>query len=366
VITGFNTDIEHGGTVYHVQTEDKGLDTPFILSLVYVGGAILASKRAPYDDLLRADFDQSALAERLQRQHKLICAAINAGRIDDLKRMSRREAPQQPADEPETQAGDPKSRAREEEEEIPPALTGAARPIDLTTGARTLTTGSRAPRPVAAESPVVAPSPSDSADTPSAEAKDVVNASEVAGAPVRIAAPSAEREFVAGDVKKDRPVEEEAAAPAAAAPSEAARERSAKRAVKPKGSLVAAAADVARALHERMESPAAEAVPVEIDDALHIELLDDRDFHAGEIVTLRAAVLRGPFGDRVAVRDANVTVKVLGTEFRPLILTAQTDQDGVAIVHAWLPRFTKGRAAILVRAAADGCTAELRRIIHHN
>ncbi|MDQ3908769.1 MAG: hypothetical protein M3268_10575, partial [Acidobacteriota bacterium] len=82
MITGFNTDIEHKGTVYHVQTEDKGLETPFILSLVYVGGAILASKRAPYDDLLAAEFDQSALADRLQRQHKLICAAINAGRIE--------------------------------------------------------------------------------------------------------------------------------------------------------------------------------------------------------------------------------------------------------------------------------------------
>src|SRR5688572_4225613 len=45
VITGFNTDIPHEGITYHVQTEDKGVDTPLILSLVYVGGAIIASKR---------------------------------------------------------------------------------------------------------------------------------------------------------------------------------------------------------------------------------------------------------------------------------------------------------------------------------
>src|SRR5947209_9798540 len=108
VITGFNTDIEHNGTVYHVQTEDKGLDAPIILSLVYVGGAILASKRSPYDDLISAGFDAQVLTERLQRQHKLICAAINAGRIEDLKRLQQREpvpaessAPQQqPAGEP--------------------------------------------------------------------------------------------------------------------------------------------------------------------------------------------------------------------------------------------------------------------------
>ena len=98
MITGYNTDVEHDGVVYHVQTEDKGLQTPIILSLVYTGGAILASKRSPYDDLIANGFDQNVLVERLQRQHKLICAAINAGRIEDLKRMGdRANAPQETA-----------------------------------------------------------------------------------------------------------------------------------------------------------------------------------------------------------------------------------------------------------------------------
>ena len=93
MITGYNTDVEYNGVVYHVQTEDKGLQSPIILSLVYIGGAILASKRAPYDDLIASGFDQQVLAERLQRQHKLICAAVLAGRIEDLKRMSERDGP---------------------------------------------------------------------------------------------------------------------------------------------------------------------------------------------------------------------------------------------------------------------------------
>jgi hypothetical protein len=88
LIPGFNTDIEHDGITYHVQTEDKGLDSPLILSLVYNGGAILASKRTRYDDLLRAGFDEATLTARLQKQHKLICAAIRNGRIEDLKRMN--------------------------------------------------------------------------------------------------------------------------------------------------------------------------------------------------------------------------------------------------------------------------------------
>jgi hypothetical protein len=83
--------VEYDGVVYHVQTEDKGLQTPFILSLVYTGGEILASKRAPYDDLIARGFDEDVLAQRLSRQHRLICAAVHAGRIEDLKRMRTRE-----------------------------------------------------------------------------------------------------------------------------------------------------------------------------------------------------------------------------------------------------------------------------------
>jgi hypothetical protein len=88
VITGFNTDVEFGGVTYHIQTEDKGLETPIILSLVYDRGTILAAKRAPYDDLIEAGLDEKLLAERLRKQHKTICAAIKKGRIDELKDLS--------------------------------------------------------------------------------------------------------------------------------------------------------------------------------------------------------------------------------------------------------------------------------------
>ena len=92
MITGYNTDVEFDGVTYHVQTEVKGLAKPIILSLVYDRGTILASKRLPYDDLLEGDFDEEILEARLQRQHKLICAAIQAGRIEDLRQMTLRES----------------------------------------------------------------------------------------------------------------------------------------------------------------------------------------------------------------------------------------------------------------------------------
>ena len=41
MITGFNTDVPYDGVTYHVQTEDKGLETPLILSLVSAGAIFL-------------------------------------------------------------------------------------------------------------------------------------------------------------------------------------------------------------------------------------------------------------------------------------------------------------------------------------
>ncbi len=133
LLTGFNTDVEYGGVVYHVQTEDKGLQTPFILSLVYTGGAILASKRSPYDDLIAEGFDETVLSARLSRQHKLICAAVNAGRIEDLKRLGERDLAETTARRHQASAKLAESREREfESREAEPsreALTPVAEAV---------------------------------------------------------------------------------------------------------------------------------------------------------------------------------------------------------------------------------------------
>jgi hypothetical protein len=97
-------------------------------------------------------------------------------------------------------------------------------------------------------------------------------------------------------------------------------------------------------------------------DALHVSLLDEQELRGGGRVELRIRVGCGE-GGREAIADAEVTVKVLGSTFRPLIYPARTGTDGIATVSAELPHFKSGRAAILVRAVANGFEAELRRII---
>jgi len=102
VITGYNTDVDFQGVTYHVQTEDKGLNSPMIMSLVYNGGTILLSKREPYDDLIKSGFSEKLLVERLRKQHKTLCAAVKKGRIDELRGLGKKSAAKQAESEPES------------------------------------------------------------------------------------------------------------------------------------------------------------------------------------------------------------------------------------------------------------------------
>jgi hypothetical protein len=79
---------------------------------------------------------------------------------------------------------------------------------------------------------------------------------------------------------------------------------------------------------------------------------------------LRVLISNRSGGDERPLANTNVSVKILGTTFRPLIFTLKTESDGVASVTTDIPQFTSGRAAVLVRAVAKDQAAELRRIIH--
>src|SRR3954453_14786990 len=80
--TGYNTDVRHGEVVFHVQTEDKGLSNPFIESLVYVGGQVLASKRASYAELLAEGKEEKEIVALMDHQHRTMIAATRNGKLD--------------------------------------------------------------------------------------------------------------------------------------------------------------------------------------------------------------------------------------------------------------------------------------------
>ena len=83
MITGFNTDVQYEGRVFHVQTEDKGLDNPVVESLVYTGGEIITSRRTAYTDLARSsEYSEAEVARRMESQHQAIIREILSGRFD--------------------------------------------------------------------------------------------------------------------------------------------------------------------------------------------------------------------------------------------------------------------------------------------
>lgn len=329
MITGFNTDIQYEGVTYHVQTEDKGLDTPLILSLVYVGGAIIASKRTPYEDLVAEGFDEKVLTERLQRQHKLICAAIRAGRIAELKRMGAGGGTQQ--DKPDEYEGrEPSERGKPRRKKKPEAAQDESRNgSEVASGA--------------------------------GEAKGAV---EVEDVDARVAF-----EGNAGKSSGDEIVILTTLVEEIAAMGESASFQPPP--FKPQPVEPLSLREELPVASEQSASPptlppqAVEPlVPQGSSDELYLTLMDDEgDFRAGQLVLIKVHVGRGTYGQR-AVAGAPVTVKILGTTFRPLILTSVTDVLGVAVVRALLPRFTSGRSALIIRAVDGEDAAEMRRIIH--
>jgi len=101
-----------------------------------------------------------------------------------------------------------------------------------------------------------------------------------------------------------------------------------------------------------------------LEDGLLIGLLDDDEFYSGERYTLRVLISNRVSGDEKPLQNVAVSVKILGTTFRPLIYTLKTESDGVASLATEIPQFTSGRAAVLIRAVTKDQAVELRRIIH--
>lgn len=318
MITGFNTDVEHEGVVYHVQTEDKGLKSPLILSLVYVGGTILASKRTPYEDLLATGFSEQQLAERLQRQHKLICAAIHAGRIEDLKRQTERER----------QSG-------VESLESGVNVSEVGKPQEVSTPQEAFDSEIQTP-------PHLLP------DQEIPPAQDNVQS-----APPQSFQPREESDLIMSDNLADFMPPSIYVAPPPAQRSEPPTEVFEQ--PLPPPPLEYEHVDYSRVVNYAEAERAT--------DDLQLALLEERKFVAGEFVKLQLRVARGQESSR-NVAHAKVTLKVLGSTFRPLIFTEQTGTDGIVTFYVMLPYFTAGRAAILATVTDKGKKAELRRVIH--
>ena len=81
MLTGYNTDFKFQGKIYHVQTEDGGINSPSITSLLYHQEAILASRKTSYADIIKADCLEEVVRELMMEQHKQIIRDLMQGKI---------------------------------------------------------------------------------------------------------------------------------------------------------------------------------------------------------------------------------------------------------------------------------------------
>ncbi|HXG67659.1 MAG TPA: hypothetical protein VNO70_21335 [Blastocatellia bacterium] len=276
MITGFNTDVQHDGCVYHVQTEDRGGENPVLESLVYIGGTIVAKKITPYSEQLQQGATSEMIAALLKRQHQVIIAAIKAGRIEDLIQYSAKTYGQEAASGRAASAQSQKS-ASQPQTEAPPA---SQPPVEVIT------------------------------------------------------------------------VPESSASPAEPVPAEVPAKpfKAAPRSSFPVGKTGSLNLDDVIADYLRRNSEQAR---------LELQVLAPNVFIAGKNVNVRVQVTR----DETPEEDAVVTIKIIGTAFKPQVFIGRAARDGIANFNLALPAFNAGTAAIVIEAQSQRGRGELKQLI---
>ena len=277
MISGFNTDVKHEGRVYHVQTEDRGLDNPVLESLVYIGGTIVAKKRTPYSEQLSTGATEDVISSLLRRQHQVIIAAIKAGRIEDLIRYSAKQ-----------QSGRTKA-------------LGSA-PI--------------ATAPLAKQTSL-----------PNARKPD-----------------TGDRQILAAPI--DGAIAEAGRVPFA---------DSSQNAVTGSGGGRAHGLDLDKVVSDYLTRSTEQ-------QKLELKMLTPEVFTAGKSVGLRVLVSCGAKPED----DAIVTIKVIGTAFKPQVYIGRSARDGVASFSLAIPAFTAGTAAIVIEAQSKRGRGELKQLIRRS
>ena len=84
MIFGFNTDVKHGDTIYHVQSEAREGDL-LLQTQVFVRGRCIGKKATSYASKnSEAQVGDSQKEQLLREQHRLVLDAIREGKLDNV------------------------------------------------------------------------------------------------------------------------------------------------------------------------------------------------------------------------------------------------------------------------------------------
>ncbi len=87
MVVGFNHNIKYRGQTYHAQTEDTGTANPQVVTHLFLGGNIVASKRTSYADIAGAENLPEVVRALMEEQHKEVLRNLVHGVYDDPSRQ---------------------------------------------------------------------------------------------------------------------------------------------------------------------------------------------------------------------------------------------------------------------------------------
>jgi hypothetical protein len=108
-LLGYNNNVRHRGRIFHIQTEDSGINSPRIMTHLFAdGGRIVKSIRTDYSEHLELDDMAVVVKNMMKEQHKAMFVALRSGELDDLIGFEEDGSihPPKEAAEAETPAGD--------------------------------------------------------------------------------------------------------------------------------------------------------------------------------------------------------------------------------------------------------------------
>lgn len=92
MIFGFNTDVKHEDTIYHVQSEAREADL-LLQTQVFVRGRCIGKRATSYSEQAhKPDFTDQKKEHILREQHRLVLEAIREGRLQEV--FDNRETPE--------------------------------------------------------------------------------------------------------------------------------------------------------------------------------------------------------------------------------------------------------------------------------
>ncbi|MGH9747761.1 MAG: hypothetical protein ACRD59_16830 [Candidatus Acidiferrales bacterium] len=81
--SGFNTDVQIGSQIFHVQTEDRGPAHPVIDTAVYQNGRVLLRRSSNYQHfVVSEEFNSQGLRERVEEQHRSVIDDLRSGALE--------------------------------------------------------------------------------------------------------------------------------------------------------------------------------------------------------------------------------------------------------------------------------------------